>query len=123
MNTDVIERKSYRPGETLFSQGEMGEEAFLVEDGTVEIARAGTNAELVMATVGEGGLIGEMALLDKSPRMATARAMKKTTCIVIPKKVFDALLKESNPILVSVLMTLMQRLRGEADKNTRSTIG
>lgn len=117
-----LERRTYKPGEKIFSQGDTGDDAFIVEAGQVEIARGDGTAELVIGTVEAGNLVGEMALIDNAPRMATARAMKATTCIVIPKRVFDRMLKDCPPILRVVLGTLMKRLRSETDSNVKGTL-
>lgn len=117
-----LERRQYKPGQTIFTQGEMGEDAYIVESGRVEIAKGNKQAEMIIGVVEPGSLIGEMALLDSAPRMATARAMKATTCVVIPKKVFDRMLRNSSPVLRVVLSTLMKRLRSEADANVKGTL-
>lgn len=121
MSDDGLERREYKPGQVIFAQGDIGEEAFLIETGKVEIARGDGSAEMVIALVEAGHLVGEMALVDQSERMGTARAVTKTTCIIVPKRVFDRVLKQSNPIVVSMLNSLMRRLRlgsGIAVKNT-----
>lgn len=123
MSDQDLEIRDYKPGQVIFAQGEIGEEAFLVQSGKVEIARGDGVAELVIAVVGEGELLGEMALVDQSERMATARAMAKTSCIVVPKRIFDRVLKQSNPIVVAMLNTLMRRLRNEGSNAAKKTLG
>ena len=122
MPDDELERRHFEPGEVIFAQGDSGDEAFILESGTVEISRGDSRAELIIAMVRQGELIGEMALLDSAPRMATARARGNATCVVIPKRVFDRLLRESNPVLVAILNTLMKRLRSDSDKTVKSTL-
>lgn len=123
MSERALEKRDYKPGQIIFKQGDEGDEAYIIESGQIEIAKGNADAELVIATVDVGGLIGEMALIDNSPRMATARAMKKTTCIVIPKRAFKKLMRDANPVLQAVMNTMMQRLRGKASKSAKSTIG
>lgn len=118
-----LEYREYKPGQIIFQQGEVGAEAYFVDSGKVEIARGDGNAELVLGVIGKGELLGEMALVDAEERMATARAMGKTTLIVVPKKVFDRVLRKSNPILVAMMRTLMRRLRTEGGANTKKTLG
>lgn len=122
MDEQELERRHFKPGEMIFAQGEAGEDAYIVEKGRIEIAKGNGKAEIVIGVVDPGALVGEMALIDSSPRMATARAMTATTCIVIPKKVFDRTLRDSSPVLRVVLTTMMQRLRKEADANMRGTL-
>ncbi len=118
-----LEYREYKSGEVIFHQGDVGAEAYFVDHGKVEIARGDGNAELVLGVVGKGELLGEMALVDAEERMATARALGKTTLVVVPKKVFDRVLRKSNPIVVAMMKTLLRRLRAEGGANTRNTLG
>lgn len=122
MSDQELEYRDYKPGQVIFAQGETGEEAFIIQKGKVEIAVGDGVAELVVAVIGEGELVGEMALVDQSERMATARAMTKTTCIVVPKRIFQRVLKQSNPIVVAMLNTLMRRLRNESGNTIKKTL-
>lgn len=123
MTDDVLERRDYKPGQVIFAQGDHGEEAFLIESGKVEIAVGDGTAELVIAIINAGELVGEMALVDQSVRMATARAAIKTTCIVVPKRIFDRVLKQTNPIVVSMLNTLIRRVRIGGGQAAKKTLG
>ena len=123
MAEQSLETREYKSGEIIFSQGDTGDDAFIVESGQIEIARGNGNDELVIATIDEGGMFGEMALMDDSPRMATARAMRKTKCIVIPKRAFSKLMQGAHPVLRVVLNTMMQRVRGKASKTVGTTLG
>ena len=123
MTDDSLERREYKPGQIIFAQGERGDEAFLIETGKVEIAVGDGTAELVIAVVNAGELVGEMALVDQAERMATARAIAKTTCVVVPKRIFDRVLKQSNPIVVSMLNSLMRRLRLGGGKAAKKALG
>jgi CRP/FNR family cyclic AMP-dependent transcriptional regulator len=122
LSEQELEYREYKPGQVIFAQGEMGEEGFIIQSGKVEIAVGDGTAELVVAVIGEGELVGEMALVDRAERMATARAMSKTTCIVVPKRIFDRVLKQSNPIVVAMLNTLMRRLRNESGATMKKTL-
>lgn len=122
MSEQELESRDYKPGQVIFAQGEIGEEAFIIQSGKVEIAVGDGVAEMVVAVIGEGELVGEMALVDRAERMATARAMSKTTCIVVPKRIFDRVLKQSNPIVVAMLNTLMRRLRNESGASMKKVL-
>ena len=121
--SDDLERRTFKPGQIIFAQESVGDEAFIIEFGEVEIAHGDGRAELIVGMIGEGELLGEMALVDSEPRSATARARTKTRCIVIPKRVFEKVLKTSNPIVISVLNTLLRRLRGETGNAAKRTLG
>ena len=79
------------PGEVVFAQGDKGDKIYVIRSGEVEIERDGK----VVEKLTDGGIFGEMALIDGSPRAATARA--KTTCEVAPitEKTFLFLVHET----------------------------
>ncbi|MGJ3258285.1 MAG: Crp/Fnr family transcriptional regulator [Rhodospirillales bacterium] len=118
-----LEYRDYKSGQIIFEQGDIGTEAYFVDSGKVEIARGDGTAETVLAVVSKGELLGEMALVDAEERMATARAMGKTTLIVVPKRVFDRVLRKSNPIVVAMMKTLLRRLRYEGGATVKKTLG
>jgi CRP-like cAMP-binding protein len=77
--------RKLRPGETLVTQGDPGDELFLLFDGVLEVERDG---ELV-AQVGPGAILGEMALLKGGRRTATLRASTRCRVAVAPRDVID----------------------------------
>ena len=108
----ILDRRVYRPGQTLFHEGDQAWAAFLIESGEVEILRsAGQRHEVLLATVGPGELVGEMGLIDNSPRSATARALGMTVVQVINEQNFSRLLTNAEPGLVALLKVLLRRLR------------
>ena len=83
---------------------------YVIRSGEVEIERDGK----VVETLSPGGIFGEMALIDGSPRAATARA--KTACEVAPitEKSFLFLVHETPFFAIAVMRTLAERLRRSA---------
>lgn len=98
---------SYPAGETIFKEGDPGDTMYVVIEGEVEILHNGD----VIDQHGPGGLIGEMALLEASPRAATARA--RTACRVVPinEKRFLFLIQQTPSFALQVMRTLSERLR------------
>jgi len=70
----AIEVVTYPKGTTLFRQGEPGDAAFIVNSGSVGIYREVEGKRVPLATLRKGELFGKMAVIDGSPRMATANA-------------------------------------------------
>ena len=97
----------YAAGDVIFAEGDKGDAMFVVRTGEVAIERGGR----VMETLGGGGIFGEMALIDGSPRSATVRA--KTDCEVAPinEKTFLFLVHETPFFAIAVMRTLADRLR------------
>ena len=73
---------SFDDGAIIFQEGDKAGPVYLVERGMVRISKSGKDAETVLGDVGKGGIFGEMALIDSSPRMATATAVGGAVCSV-----------------------------------------
>jgi CRP/FNR family cyclic AMP-dependent transcriptional regulator len=78
-------RKVFAPGTLIFEEGEPGHEAYVVEYGRVGVFKTVKNQRVDLGTVLQGGIFGEMALIDDQPRMASALAVEETACVVIAK--------------------------------------
>jgi CRP-like cAMP-binding protein len=104
----IKEVKDYTQGEVIFAEGEQGRLMYLVKAGEVEIVKHGQ----VIDTVRPGEVFGEMALIDDSPRSATARA--RTDCQLAPVDEYNFLfLVQHAPYFsLQVMRTLASRLRG-----------
>jgi CRP-like cAMP-binding protein len=98
---------TFKPGETIFSEGDRGDQMYVIRKGEVEIERDGK----IVETLSAGGIFGEMALIDGSPRAASARA--KTACELAPisEKAFVFMVHEAPFFALTVMRTLAERLR------------
>ncbi|MFQ5444277.1 MAG: cyclic nucleotide-binding domain-containing protein, partial [Nitrospinales bacterium] len=72
---ESIDREVFLRGSKIFRDGEPGNCAYLIEKGSVEISSHRKGKKIVLATLSEGELLGEMALIDNSVRSATATAL------------------------------------------------
>ena len=97
----------FAKGNTIFREGEQGDEFFVVVGGEVEI-RSGNRW---FETVGQNGIFGEMALIDESPRSATAVALTDVTVAPITEKQFLFLVKHMPTFALMVMRVLAKRLR------------
>src|SRR3989449_757985 len=79
-----VERRRYKAGETIFREGEDAHaEAYVVHTGSVDIRKRVDGGERQLSTLGEGELLGEMALFRKAPRSASALAATDVELLVI----------------------------------------
>lgn len=106
-----IEKKFYQKDELVFEEGQAGECAFIVEMGMVEIFKVVEGERVRLATMGEGELFGEMAVIDGSPRMANARAAEDSVIVYLPQKFFDSKLQKYDPVMRSMIQILLDNLR------------
>jgi len=105
---------SFKPGITIFTQGDDSDVALLLVDGLlgVEVTSAGQHREVGQVNAGE--IVGETALFAREgKRSATVRALKASQCLLINQELL--LNAAKNPALVSIerhlLATLARRIR------------
>jgi cytochrome P450/CRP-like cAMP-binding protein len=94
-----VERRSYRPGETIIRQGEPAEHFFVLTEGTVEVLReeAGKPAAH-LADIAAGGYFGEIGLLHGVPRTATVVARSPVQVLAIGRELFTHMVAEHDMI-------------------------
>jgi CRP/FNR family transcriptional regulator, cyclic AMP receptor protein len=113
---NIFEREvtplSVSAGETIYSEGETPNAMYVVQSGEVELKVSGTSLEVV----GPDGFFGEMALIAKGRRSATAVA--KTDCTIIPiiEKHFLFMVEETPFFALTVMRTMAARLRRGVDE-------
>jgi len=96
--------KTFKRGETIFRKDDPGTHLFLVLDGAVKIALPGElGQEALVAFVRSGEFFGELALLDRSKRSATATALEDTRAGLLAGDDFVAFL-ESHPAATRVVL-------------------
>jgi EAL domain-containing protein (putative c-di-GMP-specific phosphodiesterase class I) len=106
---DLLDRKRFTAGGLIFQKGEAGDCAFLIESGQVEISDPDIGC--VLARIGEGELIGEIALIDQHPRTATARAVQSTVLIEVRRERVEQLLLNTDPVIRHLLNVVLRRFR------------
>lgn len=103
-------------GEYLCRAGEAGDCMFVIEKGVATVRAADSAGKMVeIAKLGEGELIGELALVDGQPRSADVRALTALTAYRIDRKGFDEMRTALHPavfkMLKHVASTVSWRLR------------
>ena len=98
---------TFQAGHTIFVEGEMGFEMFVVLDGEVELQIGGK----VVETLGPGEPFGEMALIDQAPRVATAIAKTDVRLLSIPEKRFLFMVSAMPHFSLQIMRVMADRLR------------
>jgi len=107
-----MQLKHFERGEVLFREGEAGREAYRIVSGHVEITLTEGVRTTNLGILYPGEIVGEMAMIDDKPRVATARAATATVVEVITEENFiDAVLQDPER-LKAYLGTMFERLRG-----------
>lgn len=109
-------RKTFPAGATIFSEGDYGRSAYLVERGQVAIYRGRGTGRCALDTLGPNALFGEMALVDKGQRSATATAVEDTVCLVLSEEDLERALERADPFLRTLCLVLSKRLRSSNDR-------
>ncbi len=102
-----VPTRSFAKGDTIFREGEQGDEFFVVVRGKVEIRSGDSHLE----TLGPKGIFGEMALIDDSPRSANVIALTDVTVAPIKEMRFLFLVKHMPIFALNVMRVLARRLR------------
>jgi CRP/FNR family transcriptional regulator, cyclic AMP receptor protein len=98
---------AYKAGDTVFQAGDVGKELYVVIEGQVDIVAGGRVVESVIP----GGMFGEMALIDSSPRSASAVAAVDSTLAPVDERRFTFLVQETPFFALHVMQVMAQRLR------------
>lgn len=78
---DLAELVACQPGEILMRQGEVGDCAYLVLDGELDVVIETPLGEVTVSTLGPRQIVGEIAIFSELPRTATVRAMRKSSLL------------------------------------------
>jgi len=112
-----FERLAIESHTTIFSEGEPGDNAYLIVSGHVEIRKgAGRGEPHVVAVLGPGDVVGEMALFDERPRMAEAVTVEETEVIIVAREEFLKRLNEMNPVMRRMLQIMVGRVSSMTDE-------
>ena len=99
-------------GDVIFRAMDMGAEMYVVIDGQVELTVGST----VLETLGPGEPFGEMALIDQTPRVATAIAKTRCKLAVVPEKRFLFLIQTAPQFALQIMKVMADRLRKMNDR-------
>jgi CRP/FNR family cyclic AMP-dependent transcriptional regulator len=99
--------KTFKAGEVIFRQGQIGDFMYVVQEGEVDIFLH----DRIIETVEPGGILGELALIDNRPRAASAVA--RTECKVVPidETRFEFMVQQTPHFAVHVMEVMAERLR------------
>lgn len=103
--------RKFKAGACIFSQGEDGDLAYIVESGVVKISATEKNASVTLGMLNPGQLFGEMALIDDAPRTATATAVEDTVLTIINREQLIERLNNAEPTLRMLIHVIIERYR------------
>ena len=119
----MAEKKNLQPavrnlaaGDVLFREGEVGDFAYQIVKGKIEVCKFNGDEYVTLSILEKGALFGEMALIDKQPRSAMARATVETTVKEIDKNALLGYLKNSPQTAFNMMQQLASYARNANEK-------
>lgn len=119
--TEVVFERVYEENETLFEQGQPGAALFLIWDGRVSVEIESGGRRTPLAQLEKGHFLGEMALLDESPRSATARAVVPTKTLALYRNDLKRLIG-SDPDTACLIYRALARIVGDRLRSTNELV-
>lgn len=103
-----------RRGQRLFNEGDSADAAYMIQKGRLEVTKRVRDDETVLALLGPGDIVGEMALIDDMPRSASVRAVEDTYLLRVSKDNFQERMQGLDPVYRAILNRLSNRLRQQS---------
>jgi CRP/FNR family cyclic AMP-dependent transcriptional regulator len=94
-------------GQVIFAQGDPGHALFIVRTGSVDLKIG----DEVVETVEQGGIFGEMSLVDPAPRSAAAVAGPDCSLVMVEEHSFNDLLRRVPGLGIEIMKVMARRLR------------
>jgi CRP/FNR family transcriptional regulator len=105
-----------KQGQTLFESGAIGDGCYWLEEGVLKVSVASNQgAERILAILGPGAIVGELAMIDGLPRSATVQALRDSRLIFVARRIFLECLRDYPEMYAHLVTTLVSRLR-QADE-------
>jgi len=104
-------KEFFNVGDLIFKEGDDGDAAFIVQLGSVGIFKDVEGEEVHLATMTEGELFGEMAIIDGSQRMAHARVLEESVVVRLPVSSLTSKIESYDPFTKQVIQILVENLR------------
>jgi CRP-like cAMP-binding protein len=104
------QRMTFKPDQALCREGEPGDAAYIIVDGTADILKDTDEGPVKVAEVGRNAIIGEIAILIDVPRTASVVATGELTALKITKDLFYRLIADFPEMGVEIMRVLARRL-------------
>jgi eukaryotic-like serine/threonine-protein kinase len=112
-----FEVRSFPAGTEVIREGEVGDAAYIVRSGKLEVYKAIGAAKLVLRKLGPGDVFGETAIFAASPRTAHVVVLEDAELVVVTRAVIDQELATMTPWLAAFVRTLASRFGGVDDRD------
>ena len=108
---DVTSLRALGPDDRVFAQGDPGDEMLIVVEGGVDVIRRGPDGSRHLASLGPGGVVGELSIFRRLPRSADVVAGSDgVTCLVIGARTLEHILQERPQVALGMLAALADKI-------------
>lgn len=108
------QEQSFAAGEVFVRQGEIGDALYVILQGEVEVSQhLDDGQEIILDILKPGQYVGELALLDQAPRMATCRALTPLCVLRLEQDVFSSLMHYNTAVAATLLQHVIRNMRGQ----------
>src|SRR6476646_8929387 len=108
---DVAEMRSYERGDRLFDEGDASDFFYVIVSGRAVVFKKRPDGnDIILEIFGPGGPLGAVAVYESRPYPASAGAIEPTTCLLIPRPAFFALLEQHPSLVRGLLSSMSHRL-------------
>ena len=114
-------KRQYNAGDKIFKEGDSGDSMFILLEGQIEITKVIGDTNLLLATLEKGSIFGEMAIINRRPRSATAVAIVPSIALKISRGMFQSRLEEVPKLMQSFFSIISERLREATEKQSVRT--
>jgi len=111
--------RTYRDGDIIARQGEVGDCMFVIQEGRVDVVVEEDGDETVLRTAEVGEFLGEMAIFDREVRSATLRAAGEARLLTIDKKNFLKRINKDPSLAFRLVQSMSSRVRDLSAEITR----
>jgi CRP/FNR family cyclic AMP-dependent transcriptional regulator len=119
----IASYETFQDRQIIFEEGSNGDWIYVVEEGEVEISKKVGGQKIVVETLKESDVFGEMAYIDKEPRSATATAKGTTVVGIIDRDFFDDEFNKISADFQKILKTVAFRLRKSTQRSVDTQDG
>ena len=122
-NTAADASRLLASGESLFSEGDTADCAYIIKSGELEISTHSEGEKIIICTLTSGEIVGEMGVIDSAPRTASATALSETQLIVVTRGQLTERIADADPILKLLIKILLDRYRSGLNSIKGQSIG
>lgn len=111
-----LRKRKLQAGELIFSEGDPGDYAYIIEEGAIEIWTVIDGKRLVLNVLSAGSMFGELALVDGRTRSASATAKSDGLLTLMTQEQVNQRIQSADPILRMLLLVVIRYFRSETEK-------